>query len=74
MANARNYERADSILRFICTYRAEHGFGPTVREIGMAVGLSSTSTVAKYLERMAQEGVITYKPGVPRSVRGVTVG
>ena len=40
------------ILQFICDTVADRGFPPTVREIGNAVNLSSTSTVHGHLERL----------------------
>lgn len=50
--------RRDAIVQYIARYHAEHGFPPTVREIGAAVALKSTSTVAYYLRRLEEEGRI----------------
>jgi len=50
--------RRDAIVQYISRYHDEHGFPPTVREIGAAVGLKSTSTVAYYLRHLEQEGRI----------------
>jgi SOS-response transcriptional repressor LexA len=52
-------ERQLSILRCVTEWISEHGEGPTIREIGKSVGLSSTSSVAYQLRRMEQAGVIT---------------
>lgn len=44
------------ILAFIKAYSLENGSPPSVREIGVAVGLSSTSTVAHHLNQLEREG------------------
>lgn len=64
-----NQGKTDQILMFIQVFSAEKGFGPTMREIGEAVGLSSTSTVAGYLNRMSKAGLVSSIPGSPRSIR-----
>ncbi|MET7616171.1 MarR family transcriptional regulator [Streptomyces sp. NPDC005408] len=51
-------ERQESILRCIREWIAEHGEGPTIREIGERVGLSSTSSVAYQLRRLERAGLI----------------
>ena len=38
-------KRQTAIYDFICAYTSEHGYPPSVREIGKAVGLASPSTV-----------------------------
>jgi SOS-response transcriptional repressor LexA len=52
-------ERQVSIIRCITEWIADHAEGPTIREIGSRVGLSSTSSVAYQLRRMEQAGIIT---------------
>ena len=48
--------REKSILNFIEKQVNEKGYPPSVREIGKAVGLSSTATVHGYLARLEQKG------------------
>ena len=69
MPRAINQGRTSQILLFIQAFSAEKGFGPTIREIGSAVGLRSTSTVAGYLNRMSKAGLISSIPSSPRSIR-----
>ena len=57
----------DRIHAYLCTYRAQHGYAPDLREIVAACGLSSTSTAALALRRLAAQGRITVTPGVARS-------
>ncbi len=52
-------KRQQEIFDFIKRYAAEHGYPPTVRDIGKAVGLASSSTVHAHLanlERLACSG------------------
>lgn len=69
MPRAINQGRTSQILLFIQAFSAEKGFGPTIREIGSAVGLRSTSTVAGYLNRMSKAGLISSIPSSPRSIQ-----
>jgi repressor LexA len=52
-------QRQEQILRALRTWIAEHGEGPTVREIGDIVGLSSTGSVAYQLGRLEEQGLIS---------------
>ncbi|MER5917033.1 winged helix-turn-helix transcriptional regulator [Streptomyces sp. NPDC001982] len=51
-------ERQEAVLACIREWIAETGEGPTVREIGQRVGLSSPSSVAYRLLRLEERGVI----------------
>ena len=63
--------REKIILEEIITYISTHQYPPTVREIGMEVGLKSTSSVHKYLKDMIKKGIIESddKFGSPRAIR-----
>lgn len=54
----RNYETRNTIVRYMIQFEGKEGTQPTVREIGKAAGLKSTSTTAGYLERMVREGLL----------------
>lgn len=58
----------EKILTAITTYIQQHGYPPTVREIGEAVALKSTSSVHDYLQRMDTENMIELGNG-PRAIR-----
>ncbi|MBR3384976.1 MAG: transcriptional repressor LexA, partial [Atopobiaceae bacterium] len=49
MAKTGLSNRQKQIYDYICTYTKAHGFPPSVREIGRAVGLASPSTVHMHL-------------------------
>lgn len=59
------------ILEFVISYLSMHGYSPSVREIGDAVGLKSTSSVHSHLERMFQSGALETDAlyGTPRAIR-----
>ena len=50
--------RERDILKYIEKQVAEQGYAPSVREIGKAVGLSSTATVHSYLSKLEEKGYI----------------
>ena len=56
MTDLNKRERA--ILKFIEKQINEKGYPPSVREIGKAVGLSSTATVHGYLSKLDEKGYI----------------
>ena len=51
-------KREKSILKYIERQTEKNGYPPSVREIGKAVGLSSTATVHGYLARLAEKGYV----------------
>ena len=61
-------ERKKAILSFVEEYSKENGYAPSVREICKGVGLSSTSSVHRYLKQMSQTGRIAYKEHAPRTL------
>ncbi len=61
-------ERQTEILEFISRHCAVHGYPPTVREIGLAVGLTSPSTVHAHLAKLEAGGHIRRDPTKPRAM------
>lgn len=57
MSQAGNQKQRE-ILAFIERFQEENGYAPSVREIGSAVGLSSTSTVHSHLQKLQEQGLI----------------
>lgn len=62
-------ERQQHILDFIRQYLEEHNYPPTIREIGKAVGISSTSVVKYNLERLQEKKLIERSDEVSRGLR-----
>lgn len=60
--------RQREILRYIKSKVMEKGYPPSVREIGQAVGLSSSSTVHGHLGKLEEKGYIRRDPTKPRAI------
>jgi repressor LexA len=63
--------RQRDVLLAIVDLTEEHGYPPTVREIGKAVGLCSTSTVWHHIETLRRLGYVTGFGNSPRTLRVV---
>jgi repressor LexA len=61
-------KRQQEIFDFIRRYASRYGYPPTVREIGKAVGLASSSTVHAHLANLEKYGVLRRNPAKPRAM------
>ncbi len=61
-------KRQQEIFDFIKRYSAEFGYPPTVRDIGKAVGLASSSTVHAHLANLERIGLLRRDPTKPRAI------
>jgi repressor LexA len=61
-------KRQQEIFDFIKRYSAGHGYPPTVRDIGKAVGLASSSTVHAHLANLEKVGLLRRDPSKPRAI------
>lgn len=61
-------KRQQEIFDFIRRYGAEHGYPPTVRDIGKAIGLTSSSTVHAHLANLEKAGLLRRDPTKPRAL------
>lgn len=61
-------KRQKEIFDFIGKYAAKTGYPPTVREIGKAVGLHSSSTVHAHLANLEKIGLLKRDPSKPRAI------
>jgi repressor LexA len=61
-------ERQQEIWQYLAEYVDEHGYPPTVREIGDAVGLASPSTVHAHLANLERAGLLRRDPTKPRAI------
>ena len=55
---ARSSNKQEMILDFVEQFVQENGYAPSVREIGMAVGLSSTASVSYHLHQLQNKGLL----------------
>ena len=72
-AVARKSDKAEKILDYVNQFVQEHGFSPSIREIGAAVGLNSTASVSYHLLRMQEQGLLQApdKKGKKRAIVSV---
>jgi repressor LexA len=68
MADSKLTKRQQEIFDFVKRYRREHGYPPTVRDIGRAIGLTSSSTVHAHLANLEKLGVLRRDPTKPRAI------
>jgi repressor LexA len=68
MAEKALTRRQRQILEFIESQTRERGFPPSVREIGVAVGLTSPSTVHSHLNTLTKLGYLRRDPTKPRAI------
>ncbi len=61
-------KRQAEIFEFIKRYSATHGYPPTVRDIGRAIGLTSSSTVHAHLANLEKVGLLRRDPTKPRAI------
>lgn len=60
--------RQQEILKYITTYTNQHGFPPTIREIGVGIGISK-SPVAWHLIRLSDAGYVRRRRRTPRGLK-----
>ena len=67
---ARTSDKGEKILEFVTEFVRDNGYAPSVREIGAAVGLSSTASVSYQLKRLQEKGLLAApgNKGVKRAI------
>lgn len=68
MARQKSEDREQKILEYVRKFIQRHGYPPSVREIGGAVGLRSSSTVHGYLVRLENRGLLRRDAAKPRAM------
>jgi repressor LexA len=61
-------KRQQEIFEYVKRHGAEHGYPPTVRDIGKAIGLTSSSTVHAHLANLEKLGLLRRDPTKPRAI------
>jgi repressor LexA len=67
-------KRQGEIFDYVVKYADKHGYPPTVREIGEAVGLASPSTVHAHLANLERAGYLRRDPTKPRALEVIGRG
>ncbi|KYP80355.1 transcriptional repressor LexA [Ferroacidibacillus organovorans] len=68
MTRINGLRKQDEILIYLKQVVSKRGYPPSVREIGEAMGLSSTSTVHAHLAKLEDRGLIKRDPTKPRAI------
>jgi repressor LexA len=68
MADQKLTKRQQQIFDFIKRFTHDKGYPPTVRDIGQAIGLSSSSTVHAHLSNLERLGMLRRDPTKPRAM------
>lgn len=61
-------EKQNNVLDFIKKFAAEHGYPPSIREIGQALGLSSPATVHTHVRKLCNAGYLRVNPNKFRAM------
>lgn len=69
MKKQNSEELKKKIFDFIVVFIKKHGYPPAVREICAQLKIKSTSTVHKYMNLLAEDGMIEKNPTKPRALR-----
>ena len=69
MVKGKLSDRQGRMLSYIQRFTADNGYPPSIREIGKAVGISSTSVVNYNLNRLVDEGLLDRDQNVSRGLR-----
>jgi repressor LexA len=69
MVKGKLSDRQRRMIDFISDFTSESGYPPSIREIGAAVGISSTSVVNYNLNRLVEEGYLSRDQNVSRGIR-----
>jgi repressor LexA len=69
MADGKLSARQEAMVNFIAQFLDENGYPPTIREIGKACGISSTSVVNYNLTKLEREGFVVRDREVSRGLR-----
>lgn len=65
----KSQTHAEPIFNFVTAYYAEHGIAPTLREIGAAVGITSTDHVSRDVRWLVKQGWLVLHPHAARGLR-----
>ena len=67
-------EQCTEAIKFVNAFIRKNGYSPSIREIGYAIGVSSTSTVYSIMQKCEDNGFIVMNTKIARSVRVTDLG
>lgn len=69
----RTSNKSELIIDYVNQFVQENGYAPSIREIGMAVGLRSTASVSYHLRQLQEKGLLQ-SPGEKGRKRAISTG
>ena len=66
--------REQIVIEYIINFTKERGYPPSVREIGEVIGVSSSSTVHKFIKQCVKNELIIIDSKISRSIRVLPAG
>ena len=67
-------EQCTEAIKFVNAFIRKNGYSPSIREIGYAIGVSSTSTVYSIMQKCEDNGFIVMNTKIARSIRVTDLG
>lgn len=68
MGRHKDATRQYDVLDAIREHKRQFGMSPTHRELMLYTGITSTSVISYYVNRLKEEGLVDFIPGSPRSL------
>ena len=64
----RNNANRKKILSCINNYVSRYGYAPSIRELCLMSGYKSTATVHRYIKQLEDDGLLSHKAAMPRTI------
>jgi repressor LexA len=61
-------KKQSEILKYVVGYLKDHGYAPSYREVGEALGVSSTATIHEHVKNLERKGYLTSEDGAARAI------
>jgi len=65
----KSVDRQKEIIKFIIDFSSKNGYPPSMREVALAVDVSSSSTIHKILHQCHDDGLLVSTKGIVRSMQ-----
>lgn len=66
-------KRQKEVLEALTNYINTNGYPPSFRDLGVSVGLKSSSTISDLLDKLRNKGYVTWEEGRPRTLQVLKV-
>ncbi len=69
MRSTKLTRKQTEVLKALCEFIDKKGFPPSYRDLMKIVNLKSSSTIKRHLDNLKTKGLITWEPGLPRTLK-----